>query len=726
MRIQSHIRLAIACVVFAFAVGMTAMTRAQDQRPPGRRSSDNIIVSTDEVLIDAVVRDKRGRLVKDLTASDFEVFEDGVRQDINSFRRVVSASGSTDTASTTASTDRSDRQVRASDSGTSKNAPEQTGAARVSTVALVFDRLSPDARTRAYKAALSYLEESAHKDELFGVFLTDLTVLVLQPFTEDRELVKSAIEKAGLHSPSLYTSNNEKTRSGREEATKALLKQQMGGREQPGLGGRAQTLLEWLEEMERNQQGDATTRGLLFIASSLSALPGRKAVIFFSEGLILPPLVMENFRAIINAANRNNVSFYTVDAGGLRVESKTAETTREIKSRSDLRMAQLGSTSDLSGPMTKGLERNEDLLRLNPDTGLGQLAGETGGFLITDSNDLKNKLRQVDEDLHTYYMISYGSKNPNYDGHFRRIEIKLKRPGLAVQGRRGYFAIKGTFASPVLNYEVPAIAALDRTPTAKSFPLYAGGFSFPEPERIGLAPVLVDVPLSAFTFNEDLEKKVYGTDFTILALLKDQAGQVVDKLSHQYRLNGPLNTLAQTKLSRVLFYREADLAPGRYTLEIIAYDSPTGRASVRTEIIEVHASDEAKLRVSDVVMLKRAEPANAADEKRSNPFQVGNLIVSPNLGEPIRRSLKQVPFFFTVYQPSGASIRAKLTIELQQHGRTLAQIPGEMPAADASGRIQYVSALSVEKIPAGSYELRITVSDQSTSLTRSRFFTIED
>jgi hypothetical protein len=77
MRNQSHIRLAIACVVFAFAAGTTAMTRAQDQRPPGKQSPDNIIVSTDEVLIDAVVRDKRGRLVKDLTASDFEVYEDG-------------------------------------------------------------------------------------------------------------------------------------------------------------------------------------------------------------------------------------------------------------------------------------------------------------------------------------------------------------------------------------------------------------------------------------------------------------------------------------------------------------------------------------------------------------------------------------------------------------------------------------------------------------------------
>ena len=106
-------------------------------------------------------------------------------------------------------------------------------------------------------------------------------------------------------------------------------------------------------------------------------------------------------------------------------------------------MAQLGSRTDPNGPMTKGLERNEDLLRLNPDSGLGQLANETGGFLITDSNDLRDRIQQVDEDLHSYYLLSYSSNNQKYDGHFRKIEVKLKRSGLSVQSRKGYYAIKG-------------------------------------------------------------------------------------------------------------------------------------------------------------------------------------------------------------------------------------------------------------------------------------------
>jgi len=201
---------------------------------------------------------------------------------------------------------------------------------------------------------------------------------------------------------------------------------------------------------------------------------------------------------------------------------------------------------------------------------------------------------------------------------------------------------------------------------------------------------------------------------------------VVEKLSRQYRLTGPIDKVEEGKLGRVLIYREAELEPGRYTLETIAYDAPTGRASVRTGTLEVPAGEEGGLRLSDVVILKHAEPAGPGAEKRGNPFRVADMLVSPTLGEPIRRSLGQVPFFFTAYAPAGAGARPKLTVELRQQGRTLAQLPGDLPEADAAGRIQYLAGLPLEKIPAGSYELRITVSDGTTSVTRSGYFAIED
>jgi hypothetical protein len=91
MRKRSHAGAAVACAVLACVVGTTVSGGAQDRRDAGRQSPDSVVVNTDEVLFDVVVRDKRGRVVNDLTASDFEVYEDGVRQEIDSFRLVAPA-----------------------------------------------------------------------------------------------------------------------------------------------------------------------------------------------------------------------------------------------------------------------------------------------------------------------------------------------------------------------------------------------------------------------------------------------------------------------------------------------------------------------------------------------------------------------------------------------------------------------------------------------------------
>ncbi|PYS67720.1 MAG: hypothetical protein DMF69_22240, partial [Acidobacteria bacterium] len=679
----------------------------------------------DEVLFDLVVRDKKGKLIKDLAQQDFEVYEDGVKQDINSFRFISSTVAETTSPATNNTS--SDPTVTRIPGGVTPN------SAGVSAVALVFDRLSPESRLRARDAALNYLGESVKKNELVGVFLTDLSVIVLQPYTYDSAQIKTGIEKAGVRVTSQYPSTNEEARTNRTTVATDQMRRQ-DGQTQPSpntesiapAAALALRNLESYEQMQRDQEGNATAYGLLHIAASLRSLPGRKAVIFFSEGLVLPPNAMGPFQSVINEANRGNVSFYAVDVAGLRTESKTSETRKEINSRSEVRMSQVGSSSEINGPMTKELERNEDLLRLNPDSGLGQLANQTGGFLITDSNDLKGRLGQVDEDLHSYYLLSYSANNQKYDGHFRKIEVKLKRSGLSVQSRKGYYAINGNFASPVLSYEAPALAALDSKQKTDSFPFFAGAFSFPTRDRMGLAPVIVDVPLSAFTLRIDQAKKLYNTDFSILVLVKDPAGQVVAKLSNQYKLSGPADKVEDAKNERVLFYKEANLPPDRYTVETVAYDAPTGRASVRTGTIEIPTTDESKLRLSDIALLARGEKVGNPEENKNNPFRVANMMVSPNLGEPIQRSQKQVPFFFTVYVPTGAASKPKLTIEILSQGRTLTQMPGELPAIDASGRSQFVAGLPVEKIPVGNYDLKVTVSDGTTTLSRSRSFTLID
>jgi hypothetical protein len=485
-------------------------------------------------------------------------------------------------------------------------------------------------------------------------------------------------------------------------------------------------MLETLETLERNHQGHATANSLLAVVNSMRNLPGRKTVIFFSEGLSLPPAVVEQFRAVINAANRANVSVYTVDAAGLRIDSPNLETTRELNALAQRRMNQVHRSEDPSGPLTKGLERNEDLLRLNPHSGLGELADQTGGFLIRDTNDLSAGMRRIEEDMRAYYVLTYMPKNQEYDGRFRQISVKLARPNLDAQTRKGYYAVDNTIASPVLAYETPALAALSASRASDSFALRVGALSFPEPERLGLAPILVEAPASAFTYASDNEKKTYNSDFSILALVRNESGRVVEKLSQHYPLSGPVDKAEAARNGEILFYREVNLPPGRYTIEAVAYDAPSGKSSVRKTKLEVPGLDKTKLRLSSLTLLKRADRLTADEQKMNHPLHFGEIVVYPNLGEPLRKSVtKQLAFFFTAWPAKDSTEKLKLTVEVIQNGRSLGQIPAELPAADEQGRVKYASALPLDSFQSGSYELRVTVKDGQSSVSCAAQFNVE-
>jgi len=733
MKIRSSALLIITLIlspllpVFGQASGNSAQ---QDEQ--------RVRIGTAEVALDVVVRDKKGRPVRDLTAADFEIYEDGVRQQIESFRLVL----------------REAKGIKREEAEAKSTTPAnllRNSAASSGVVALVFDRLSPDARALARKAAMAYTDELIGSD-FTGIFLIDLSLHILQPYTDNPQLVKQAVDRATSTSISTFASNTEQTRSlssrsgalEREGATSEATARVAGAGGDSAAAGAAgsaagiagmeqslaqinQRMLETFEMLERDQQGYATINGLLAVLSSMRNLPGRKTVIFFSEGLSLPPAVQTKFDSVISAANRANVSVYPIDSAGLRIESANAETIRELNALAERRMRQVHrGRDDASGPMMKSLERNEDLLRLSPHSGLGLLADQTGGFLIRETNDLSAGLRRIDEDMRFHYMLTYVPKNQEYDGRFRQITVKVNHPNLEVQTRKGYYAIDSANTAPVLDYEVAALAALGRAHSTSSFAFRVLGLNFPESNRLGLVPVLAEAPMNAFTFEANKEKRTYQTDFSIVALIKNESKQVIHKLSQHYLLSGPMDRLEAAKRDEVIFYREVELPPGRYTIEAIAYDAPTGKASVRTTNIEVTGSDEAKLRLSSIVILKRADRLTAADQKRNNPFHFGEVLVYPNLGESLRKSTaKQIAFFFTAYPAKNATADPKLTIEVRQNGRPIGQTSAELPSADAAGRIQYASALPLDNFSPGVYELRITVKDEHSSVSRSTQFTVE-
>jgi VWFA-related protein len=699
------------------------------QTPSQQQGEDKIVSGTTEVIFDAVVKDKKGRPVKDMQAEDFQITEDGIPQDVKSFRLVAGDAPDSATKETPAK-------------GGPKAATrvlEAFNAGRIGTVALVFDRLTTDSRSRAHEAAIAYLGNGLGQSDFVGVFGIDQTLTVLQTFTNDDKLIKQAIDKAGVSVSSVPSTDRAQitdlmqrsvrlTAEVNQAETNAASSQSMGNlatlETNAILTRVALRAAEDFERLEQTELGRATTEGLLSIVSAMGNIPGRKALIFFSEGIAIPASVAANFRTVISNANRANVAIYAIDAAGLRATSADVEAGRQMTALGQVRANQAASSNDSFSSMMRDSEKNEMLVRSNPEGVLGQLANETGGLLISGTNNPGPRLRQVNEDLHSYYVLTYTPKNSDYDGKFRQISVKVKRAGVDVQARKGYYAVGARYDTPVMGFEAPALAVLGTKSQPNAFPTRAAAFSFPEAGKPGLVPVMVEVPGSSVNFVGDTDKKTYRTDLAVVVVIKDEFDRPVRKLSGQFLLSGPLDQLEKAKRGNILFYRETDLEPGKYTMDSIAYDSINKQSSVSHSTLVVPDSDQTKLRISNLVVVAKAQ--KAAPNSPASPFRVGELMLFPNLGEPLHKAnSKGLNMFLTIYPPKGSSVAPKMTVELAQAGQSLGQLPIQLPAPDPSGRIQYTGILPIDAFPPGEYELKATVSDGVTKATRSERFTVQ-
>jgi VWFA-related protein len=711
-----------------------------------RQQPDDVVrIRSNEVRLDVVVKDKKGRAVKDLNQADFEVLEDGVPQQIQSFRFINREVGSEPTKGNPTG-----NEIK-------PEASQPLPAERRTTpgvTALVFDRLSPQARSLAKKAGLAYAQEGMSAGDFTGVFRIDQSLITLQPFTDNSELVTNAVGRATDATASSYTSGSQRTRDLADQNTaldremdSAQSTAQSAGSSRDAAGASAAAaaggqaaaqqalnqmeanILQMYEALERDQQGFATINGLLAVINPMRNLPGRKTIIFFSEGLVLPTAVQAKFPAVISAANKANVSIYTIDAAGLRTESGTAEAAKELNSIVAQRMAQQARAGDrgVNGPYMKSLERNEDLLKFDPRSGLGQLADQTGGFLIHDTNDLAGGVRRISDDMHGYYLLTYIPKNEDYNGRFRQINVKLNHSNLELQTRKGYYAVESMGQMPVLDYEAPAIAAARNAHSDENsaLPFKGAALSFPAVNRPGLTLIVAESPMSAFTFAPSSDKKTYNASFSVVALVKDKSGQVVQKVSRHYPLTGPLDQMDSARKTDLLFYRETQLPAGSYNVELIAHDDLSAKTSVQTSALEIPTLDVNKPRLSSVSVLKRAERLSAEEQKTDQPFHFGELLVYPNLGEMISKSqAKQLAFFVTAWPAKGSSANMQLTFMILQNHKALGKSSTPLPAADERGQIKYASSFSLADFQPGVYQLEVMVSDGKSNVNRVTDFTL--
>jgi VWFA-related protein len=711
----------VLCAALAAA---SAPSQTQTPQAPPARAEGAVQSQTIAILVDVVARDRRGLPVTDLTAADFELYEDGVRQEIGSLTAYTAGA---------ASPSRTPEAAAAPPAASSSPSQPAVEAPPQPVVALVFDRLSQEARAVAHKAALGYVGRAGESDALIGVFGIDLSLVTHQNYTRDSEKLRQALD--GVGSGRHAQAESQGARAGGQPAAgggNPLAVLEAGGQAaaqaaQGGAGAAAadaiaaqmqQRALETFDALEREHQGLSSVNALLALVNGLRAIPGRKSMVVFSEGFGTAANARERFRSLIDTANRANVSIYAMDAAGLRTESTSAETRDSINAAADA-MLRRNPAADVTGTsMTAALERTNEMARNDPHVVLGELTDQTGGILIRNTNDLAGGLTRVDQDMRNYYMLSYVPKNDDFDGTFRTISVKVNRPGVDVAARKGYFAVRGASPTPIMAFEAPALALLESTPVPNAFPVRAAALNFPERDRPGLTPVLVSLPASALTFRTSEDGASYRAEFTVLVRFRGAAGEVLTKMSQNYVLTGPLDKLESVKQGNVLFYREREFEPGVYKMEAIVHDALGERASVRFATLESRATNDTALRASTLVLVASGERVTGPDRPAGNPFLVGDMLLYPNLGEPVRKSASpEIGFFLTVYAAKGPKAEARL--ELVQNGRTVAALPLPLEQPDSAGRIQQVGRLPTAALPAGTYDLRVIITQGSQQIVRS-------
>lgn len=730
--------LAIFCSILALwspAVGAGRQeSNENQQRAP-------VTLSAAEVVVDVIVTDKKNRPITDLKPEDFEVYEDGVKQSIKSIRLVTTAEGPT---------------ARAEAKGAAKpGAPQPASVAArrpVHLIALVFDNLSMSlqSRTFARRAALDYVDRMAENDRV-AIFGVDQRLFLVQPFTGDKKALKRAVNQATSGTSRQFASSAEAVarllQSGSGEGAPPSVRLAAAEAytprpdENPGAAIEAVLLSTFrsFEAFEREAQARATVLALLSIIRGQQRLPGRKTLIFFSEGFSLPSNLWPQFQSVVGAANRANVAIYTIDAAGLRIESQEERVSRELSAMAEARARGADPTHVEGGESMLG--RAESLGRMNTESVLIELAEATGGLSIRHTNDLRSGLRRIDEDMRSYYLLTYAPTNQTFDGRFRTIQVKVSRPGARVRARAGYFALRTAEATPVFAFERPLLELLFAASPPRDFALHMGALHFPVPGQGTKASVIAQIPADIVDFapaaaetpkakKKKKKKKaspqgnVYVGELDVLALVKDARGIVVGKLGQRYQLRAARERVEEMKRSNIIFYRSLDLRPGAYQVEIAARDARSGRASVTRAALHVPAPSSSALRLSSIIPTRGGEPLRPQERDESNPFHFGQTVIMPNLARTFSKSDEQMMFYFVVQTRPGATVQAK--VEFLQQGQVLAQAPGTLPAPDERGRIQFLATFPVAPFPAGRYEVRVMVTDGTHRASEHASFTIVD
>ncbi|MBK5296647.1 MAG: VWA domain-containing protein [Vicinamibacteria bacterium] len=486
-----------ARVVAALIVALApAAFTAVAPQPPQRFSATAVAV-----IVDATVRDRAGRPMPCLDASQFEVLEDGVPQQISSFEAV----------------DVPDCEPPP-EAGAPAAARPQPLVRVLSTpplvTALVFEELGEHARVAAWQAARAFVEEGRRPGEFVGVFVVERAVITMVPYTRDTDALLAGLRRAAMRPGCpIYLPPDVASAATPSGCSNGL----------PG-----------------NLRTSSTLKGLQTVAGTLAHLPGRKNIVLFSEGFTVSAQdnSVDIFRHLTSYSNQGAVTFHTIDAAGPRMGR------------------------------IKGLDQD-------PTAYLERVALDTGGQHVRATNDITGAVRRLTADMRDYYRLTYSPTNTALDGRFRAITVRVRDPEAVVTARNGYLASPRAATPMVAPYDVAPHVLLDAATLPADFTLSCGATL-----ASSAITVAASVRGDALAFTLPPAGGAFEAGVTLLARVRGKDGRVLAASSETFSLSGSRAQLAAAR-NRELRFTKALPRAGAETVEVIAYDVLSGKASAR-------------------------------------------------------------------------------------------------------------------------------------------------
>jgi len=698
----------VVSLLFSLVLGVAlqGQTTSDTGSPsPFSASTDKIVKDVDEVPVDMVIHGKKKNLVN-LTPEDFAVTDDGSVVKLKDIRLVR----------------------------------QQSGANHL--VTFLFDPLDPSAGTNARDVSRKILKVMPAKDFSFAVFHVNRGLRILQEFTTNREEIQKAISAA----------TSEEGTSGNEVAAAAQKRLITGVQSETGQAQSQATaydrsaqraMLASLTETQRiiqDQHTPASLAGLLGLVRAQTGIPGRKLVIYFSEGVKTDADTRDILRSIAGAANRAEVSIYVINKEALdtkvmdglmaamaigNVSSFNRSASMAAGPQTPLSAGLAAQTPVAYGPgmmsqISDQITRVENEGLAGNKDPVSAMAATTGGAVIYSEDNLKRPFQQAVADLTTYYEASYLPKDVVYDGKFHQITVKPLRHGLKVQSRAGYFAVPRTAGMRAFEAPMMKVWSEPQLPTDVKFRtavLKLGNLTTGNENTL-----VVEVPTSGLEVQRDLNANLASWHVSIVSEVKDKTGAVVEHFSEDVPGHSALDSKEEAR-SCATMQRHFALPPGQYTLETAVVDRKSGKLGGERRSFDVPNAAAGPF-LSDVAMVRRID--SSAEEEELDPleplhYQHGKVV--PSIGGQVMPGTKELSFFFLVRSDSGMSEQAMLEMKVFRNGELMGQIPLQLPS-DLSESFPYVASLKTASLPAGNYEVRLSLAQGERVMERESSFSI--